>query len=520
MKKTLSFLLAFVLLLGMLAGCKKEPDVKPDPTEDSTTAPTTTPPASDETAKPYHSFQLSAIDSNGVRLLTITDNATKTKLQTLRLEGHEWFSEEPMYLMDISFDGTPDLVFPYSRPAHGVYFKGYVWNGTENRYVHAPTFEGIPNFALDKEKKLVLSQKTSDTITSHSMYRYDEEKQDFAPERALYWEPAEEKGYLRVAELQYIDGVEQQVCTFTAATADGYLGIDPTDPNIVPYYMEESLWALGTGKWKHVLVGASATDKDPADTEKDEKPTEPPDPSKPEKPTDTEFSLITSVDDYFETKGYTPKGKVGVIQYLFHEPIRSTEESYPLIIFLHGLGDTVNERSLGTAGPLVQNLITLENLDAKYSTYTLVPSTPLASEGWWVDWQLDFLKALIYDLVDNYNIDPKRIYITGISMGGFTTCDLVNQMPPDTFAAAVPLSGCRYMLDPIALYNTAFRIYHSKKDTVVSVSCSQGLDYQLTISNHPNAEYIEFAEGDHISPLRDVYYDRSFYDWLFAQRLP
>ena len=255
----------------------------------------------------------------------------------------------------------------------------------------------------------------------------------------------------------------------------------------------------------------TATDKDPAD---------PPESSESEKPADTEFSLITSVDDYFRIKGYTPPNKIGMIQYLFHEPIRNTGESHPLIIFLHGLGDTVNKYSLGTAGPLVHNLIALENLDAKYGTYTLVPSTPLAEEGWWADWQLDFLKQLIHDLVDNYNIDPKRIYITGISMGGYTTCDLVNQMPPDTFAAAVPLSGCRYMLNPASLHNTAFRIYHSKNDTVVNVACSQGLDNQLTMSNHPNAEYIEFAHGNHISPLYDVYYDRAFYDWLFAQRLP
>ncbi len=519
-KKALCLLLVFVILLGIFAGCEKKPDADLDPTEDSTTVPTTMPPASDNTTQPSHSFQISSPDSAGTRVLTITDNRTNNELQTIRLEGHEWFTEEPMYLMDISFDGNRDIVFPYVRSASGLYYKGYVWNNAEGQYVYAPTFESVSNFALYKGKKAVLSYRSADKITTHSMFIYDAEKQDFTIDRSLYWEPAEEEGYLRVTELQYIDGVAQQVCTFITATTDGYLSMDLTDPNIVPYYMEASLWALDTGMWEHVLAGASATVKDPTTADKDKETVEIPEPSAPEKPTDTEFSLITSVDDYFVTKGYTPPNKVGLIQYLFHEPIRNTGKDYPLIIFLHGLGDTVNESTLGTSGPLIQNLIMLENQSEAFSTYTLVPSTPLASEGWWVSWQLDFLKQLIYDLVDNYNIDPKRIYITGISMGGYTTCDLVNQMPPDTFAAAVPLSGSRYMLDPTSLYNTAFRIYHSKNDTVVDVSCSQGLYYQLTVSEHPNVEYIQFDDGNHISPLYSVYYDKSFYDWLFAQRLP
>ena len=129
---------------------------------------------------------------------------------------------------------------------------------------------------------------------------------------------------------------------------------------------------------------------------------------------------------------------------------------------------------------------------------------------------------MIYHLLETYNIDAKRVYITGISMGGFTTCELVNQMLSNTFAAAVPLSGSQMMTDPETLLNTAFRIYHSTNDTVVNVSCSRDLYQQLLIVNHPKVEYTEFVSGNHTSPLYSVYSEQcyEFFGWMFAQRLP
>ena len=211
-----------------------------------------------------------------------------------------------------------------------------------------------------------------------------------------------------------------------------------------------------------------------------------------------------------------------IIQYLLHQPIQEKDRSYPLVIFLHGLGDTVNIQTMGTATNFVDSMLSLENESKDYRAYTLVPSTPLAHEGWWTYEQLEAFKHLIYHLLETYNIDAKRVYITGISMGGFTTCELVNQMPSNTFAAAVPLSGSQMMTDPETLLNTAFRIYHSTNDTVVNVSCSRDLYQQLLIVNHPKVEYTEFVSGNHTSALYSVYSEQcyEFFGWMFAQRLP
>lgn len=232
------------------------------------------------------------------------------------------------------------------------------------------------------------------------------------------------------------------------------------------------------------------------------------------------FTRIISSEDYFHTALFSPTDSAAKIQYLFHKPIRDTGKSYPLIIYLHGKGETLRASNLGTGQLFINSLIDLENTSEQYSAYTLVPITPLGSDGWWDDWEFIYLECLIDRLVRTHNIDAKRIYVTGISMGGYSTCRLLKEMPPDTFAAAVPLSGAYTMNDPVALYNTAFRIYHAAGDTVVNVSRSRDLYQQLVDNKHPKVEYFEEEYGSHTSTLGTAYGDPHFYLWLFAQRLP
>jgi len=233
------------------------------------------------------------------------------------------------------------------------------------------------------------------------------------------------------------------------------------------------------------------------------------------------FQKIISSGGYFKTTYFSPMNSAAMIECLFHEPIRqNTGKSYPLIIYLHGKGETLSVSNWGNSKVFIDTLMKMENVADKFGAYTLVPVTPLGSNGWWEDWELQSLKCLIDRLVRSYNIDAKRIYVTGISMGGFTTCQLLKEMPPDTFAAAVPLSGAYTMNDPVAVHNTAFRIYHSAEDTVVNVSCSRNLYQQLVASGHPNVEYFESDYGGHISPLKTAYGDPYFYFWLFEQSLP
>jgi len=231
------------------------------------------------------------------------------------------------------------------------------------------------------------------------------------------------------------------------------------------------------------------------------------------------FTPVYSSEDYFESKEYYCDSIKETHYYLFHEPLRDIDEPMPLVIFFHGKGDSVTESHLGTAGPIVKSLMELENQDFRYSTYTLVPSSPLSHEGGWTIYQILAFRIVLSDVLNRYNIDKDRIYVSGISMGGFMTCQLVSEMP-DTFAAAVPLSGAGTLMSPEKAGGTAFRIYHYTDDPVVSVTRSRELYQQLVKTKHPNVELIEYPTGSHISPIYTVFQsDRdAFFSWLFSQR--
>ncbi len=233
------------------------------------------------------------------------------------------------------------------------------------------------------------------------------------------------------------------------------------------------------------------------------------------------FTPVYSTSEYFEARDFYDNITELTVKYLFHEPLRDSGEPMPLVIFLHGRGDSVTLSSPGTATPLVRSMMALENESYHYGAYTLVPSTPLAHEGSWTNSQVMAFKMLLWDLIERYNIDESRIYLSGISMGGSMTCRLVSEMC-GTFAAAVPLSGARNMESALASHGTAFRIYHVATDPVVDVARSRSLYQQLVESGHPKVEYIEYPDGSHISPIYTVFEDDrdAFFSWLFSQRLP
>ncbi len=236
-------------------------------------------------------------------------------------------------------------------------------------------------------------------------------------------------------------------------------------------------------------------------------------------PTEPPFTPVYTAEQYFEEFTFYDEVTEEDIEYLFHEPLRQSDEPFPLTIFLHGRGDPVSHTYTGTATPFVLSLIALENKDSAYGCYTLVPCTPLSYEGDWTFAQVTAFKKLLYELIETYNIDESRIYVSGVSMGGFMTCRLVSELP-DMFAAAIPLSGAQNLSWPRTSYGTAFRIYHAATDSIVHVSCSRNLYQQLLNVEHPNVEYVEYPTGAHITPIYTVFQENreEFFSWLFSQR--
>ena len=182
----------------------------------------------------------------------------------------------------------------------------------------------------------------------------------------------------------------------------------------------------------------------------------------------------------------TEKGDSLLYQQLQPNAIEANTK-YPLILFLHGAGErgNDNEAQLQHGANMFTNPVNQE----KHPTFALFPQCP--TNSFWAPINssgikdesffpfdtfmtpiLQAVKELLDNFIKNNHIDPNRIYIMGLSMGGMGTFDMVCRFP-DLFAAAIPICGGvnTQRLQEIET-STAFRIYHGDADPVVPVQFS------------------------------------------------
>ena len=130
----------------------------------------------------------------------------------------------------------------------------------------------------------------------------------------------------------------------------------------------------------------------------------------------------------------TPAKASVAYRYLLYVPraYPTTKMPYPLVIYLHGGSQRGNDlEKLRTYGP--------PHAVAQGRQFTCLIASPQCPDGNY--WSTDnWLDSLLADLTTRYRVDPKRIYLTGISMGGYGTWQTATAHP-NTFAAIAPLCG-------------------------------------------------------------------------------
>ena len=192
--------------------------------------------------------------------------------------------------------------------------------------------------------------------------------------------------------------------------------------------------------------------------------------------------------------------------YVLHMPA-NTKEKKPLIIFLHGSGEKGTDiEKVKVHGPF--KYLKSHALDA----YILAPQCPENEY-----WNEEVLYRLILKIQKENNIDPSRIYLTGLSMGGWGAWNLAFAHP-ETFAALVPIAGFVDrvpMIEDCKIKNIPIRIFHGLLDDVVNV------DYAITIYKklktcNANVELTIFDDAGHDSWSK-VYDNQEIYDWMFKQ---
>ena len=217
--------------------------------------------------------------------------------------------------------------------------------------------------------------------------------------------------------------------------------------------------------------------------------------------------------------GFLPrvhKGADGDSKYYLFVPHSYTgDKEYPLILFLHGAG----ERGDDGEAPVKQgigNAIKFKGGEQKFQFFVIFPQCRAGKEHNWRAGGSDAAGALaILDEVQKtYKIDSKRVYLTGLSMGGFGTWSLAAAYP-DRWAAIAPICGGG---DP----GTAEKIKHipcwcfcGDQDKLV-VGCRTMVKALQAAGGNPR--YSEFPFVGHNS-WDSAYVTPELYAWLLSHKL-
>lgn len=228
-----------------------------------------------------------------------------------------------------------------------------------------------------------------------------------------------------------------------------------------------------------------------------------------------------SVEHFINEKGDT-------LNYRMLYPDADTMRKYPLIIFLHGSGERGNDNDAQLKWG-VMNFATDEMM-TMYPAIVVVPQCPAGLT--WSNFTrtnnnrlmtlqpnpskpMELVIALIQQLIKKATVDSNRIYITGLSMGGYGTFDAIERYP-NLFAAAMPVCGGGDTSKAAAIAHIPMWIFHGSEDP--SVSPFNSLDMLQALMKagaHPG--YTQFPETGHFSWLA-AYSNKLAIEWLFRQR--
>jgi poly(3-hydroxybutyrate) depolymerase len=201
---------------------------------------------------------------------------------------------------------------------------------------------------------------------------------------------------------------------------------------------------------------------------------------------------------------------------------------YPLVVFLHGSGESgVDNRlqiskNIGNTTP--GSVFTTAANQAKFPTFFIAPQSPYITvngvktpEGWTSgsDAQKGMLK-LIPALEAELSIDPNRLYVTGLSLGGNGTWIVITENPT-LFAAAIPMSGGGDPTMAAKIVKIPIWDFHGTLDPSIPVASSRDMISALrALGGSPR--YTEYPNGMHDIWFM-AYTTPELLPWMNAQRL-
>lgn len=190
------------------------------------------------------------------------------------------------------------------------------------------------------------------------------------------------------------------------------------------------------------------------------------------------------------------------------EGYKEKKQGWPMILFLHGAGERGSDlNKVKVHGP---PKIVQQQKDFPF----IVVSPQCPEDDWWTD-KVEVLINLVDDIVARYGVDTERIYLTGLSMGGYGTWALASEHPR-RFAAIAPICGGGNRIMAFRLKDVPVWAFHGAKDRVVPLKQSEEMVDAIK-SRGGNAKLTVYPDAGHDS-WTETYNNEELYEWFLKHR--
>lgn len=189
------------------------------------------------------------------------------------------------------------------------------------------------------------------------------------------------------------------------------------------------------------------------------------------------------------------------------EDVEEEDAHRPLLVFLHGAslcGNNLDRvRKYGPIDALKRGRV--------IDCYVIVPQNPGGS------WSPQKVMTLIEWAEKNYNVDSDRIYVYGMSLGGYGTIDVCATYP-DRIAAGMAMCGGATVKDLSGLSKIPMWIIHGTADKAVPVAMSDKVVAEMKKTGDSRLIYTRLPGANHGAPAR-IFYMNQTYDWMFSHSI-
>lgn len=214
-------------------------------------------------------------------------------------------------------------------------------------------------------------------------------------------------------------------------------------------------------------------------------------------------------EETVETQTSSGGSALKYLQYLPEDYDSSKKSAYPLVLFLHGGGEGGdNILKVKKNGP--PKLIA----EGQQFPFILIAPQNPSENQFWDDQQLI---RLLNEVQNNLHVDPRRVYLTGLSRGAFGAWRLAIQNP-DRFAALIPVCGGGALPYVQRLKHVPIWVFHGAKDPVIPIEESRRLVAALKAAKG-NVQFTVYPDAKH-DAWTETYANSEVFAWLLKQRRP